>query len=174
MWTAASTPTKTSTLYHPGQKVSTVNQGWGSGVDQKPDPGLCTSNKGRFLKVYWMNILDNFLSLLFCFIFLVSDVSPVSPRAPDPVRIWADPDPGWFSESSTSIVRLTPKVLKQKRMLLKLSKIFAFKTLENLPSLEVQSPGSKSGKNDNHQFYDIFCVIAYKFEILNLNVNEAI
>ena len=34
---------------------------------KKPDPGLCTSNEGRFLKVYWMNILDNIKSLLFCF-----------------------------------------------------------------------------------------------------------
>jgi len=34
---------------------------------QKPDPGLCTSNEGRFLKAYWMNILDNSKSLLFCF-----------------------------------------------------------------------------------------------------------
>ena len=32
--------------------------------------------------------------------------SPVSPRAPDPVQILTDPDPdpGWFSEFSTSMV----------------------------------------------------------------------
>jgi len=30
---------------------------------KKPDPGLCTSNEGRFLA----NILDNFKSHLFCF-----------------------------------------------------------------------------------------------------------
>ena len=51
--------------------------------------------------------------------------SRVSPRAPDsvpdPVRILTDPDPGWFSESSTLMVRLIPKVWKQKRWLLKLS-----------------------------------------------------
>ena len=40
---------------------------------KKPDPGLCSSNEGRFLKVYRINILDNFKSLLF-FIILVSDV----------------------------------------------------------------------------------------------------
>ena len=33
---------------------------------KKPDPGLCTSNEGRFLKVYRMNILDNCKSLPFC------------------------------------------------------------------------------------------------------------
>ena len=27
---------------------------------KKPDPGLCTSNEGRFLKVFEANILDNF------------------------------------------------------------------------------------------------------------------
>ena len=32
-----------------------------------PDPGLSTSNEGRFLKVFKANILDNFKSLLFCF-----------------------------------------------------------------------------------------------------------
>ena len=79
-------------------------------------------------------MLDNFKSLLFVFILLVSDVaSPVSPGAPDP---------GWFSESSTSMVRLILKVWKQKRRLLQLSKIFAYKTFKNFPSFEVQSPGS--------------------------------
>ena len=34
---------------------------------KNPDPGLSTSNEGRFLKVHWMNILDNIKSLLFCF-----------------------------------------------------------------------------------------------------------
>ena len=53
---------------------------------------------------------------------------------------FCSPDPGWFSESSTSMVRLTPKVWKQKRRLLKLSKIFALKTFKNLLSFEVQSP----------------------------------
>ena len=33
----------------------------------------------------------------------------------DPVRIL--PDPGWFSESRTYIVRLTPKVYNKKRLL---------------------------------------------------------
>ena len=36
---------------------------------KKTDPGLCTSNEGRFLflKVLNSNILDNFESHLFCF-----------------------------------------------------------------------------------------------------------
>ena len=34
-------------------------QGCGSGFGQKkPDPGLCISNKDRFLKFHGMNILD--------------------------------------------------------------------------------------------------------------------
>ena len=33
---------------------------------KKPDPGLCTTKEGRFLKVFKANILDNFKSLLFC------------------------------------------------------------------------------------------------------------
>ena len=59
------------------------------------------------------------------FSYFWCQTSPVSPRAPDPdrVRIWPDSDPGWFSEPSTSMVRLTLKVWKQKRRLLKLSNI---------------------------------------------------
>ena len=34
---------------------------------KRTDPGPCTSNEGRFLKVYKMNFLDNFKSLLLCF-----------------------------------------------------------------------------------------------------------
>jgi len=45
-----------------------IKQEWESGFGKKKtDPGLYTSNKGRFLKVYRMNILDNLNSLLFCF-----------------------------------------------------------------------------------------------------------
>ena len=32
-----------------------------------PDPGLCTSKEGRFLKAYNTNISDNFKTHLFCF-----------------------------------------------------------------------------------------------------------
>ena len=35
-------------------------------LGQKPDPKLCTSHEGRFLKLYQTNTLDNF-SLIFCF-----------------------------------------------------------------------------------------------------------
>ena len=31
------------------------------------DPGLCTSNKGSFLKVFKAKVFDNFKSHLFCF-----------------------------------------------------------------------------------------------------------
>ena len=41
---------------------------------KKPDPGLYTSNDGRFLKVYCMNFLDNLKACLFVFILMVSDV----------------------------------------------------------------------------------------------------
>ena len=34
---------------------------------QKPDPGLCTSNEGRFSKVYCIYILDNLYSFVLCF-----------------------------------------------------------------------------------------------------------
>ena len=44
-----------------------LNQGWGSGFGKISDPGLCTPNDRRYLKYYWMKILDNFASLLFCF-----------------------------------------------------------------------------------------------------------
>ena len=64
---------------------------------KKPDPGLCTSNEGRCLKVYFMNILDYFKSLLFCFHtfgvrrtidFLHPEISP------DPDLVKFGPDPG--------------------------------------------------------------------------------
>ena len=34
---------------------------------KKPDPGLCNSHEGRFLKVFKANIIDNLKSHLFCF-----------------------------------------------------------------------------------------------------------
>ena len=91
----------------------------------KPDPGLCSSNEGR-LK-----------ALFFVFILLVSDVlrKTQSPWS-DPVRILRDP--GWFAESRTSMERLTSKVWNEKRRLLIININFCF----NLPSLEVQRPGS--------------------------------
>ena len=48
-------------------KLHINNFQWcGSGFGQKPDPGLRTSNEGRFKKLYKMNTLDNF-KLSFCF-----------------------------------------------------------------------------------------------------------
>ena len=40
--------------------ISPHIQGGGSGFGQKPDPKLCTASKGRFLKIYRINILDHF------------------------------------------------------------------------------------------------------------------
>ena len=68
----------------------------------------------RNLKYYWMNILDNFASLLFLFSYLCRQTSSVCPRAlePDPVRIIMDQ--GWFSGSRTLMEHLTQKIRKQK------------------------------------------------------------
>ena len=68
--------------------------------------------KERFFKFYWMTILDNLRSLLFLFPYFWCQKSTLSLRAPDldSVRIFTGPDPGWFSESKTSIERLTSKV----------------------------------------------------------------
>ena len=55
----------------------------------------------------------------FLFSYFWCQTSSVSPRAPDPVQILTDP--GWFSESRTSMECLTPKVWKLSRRLLKWS-----------------------------------------------------
>ena len=74
------------------------------------DPGLCTPNDGRYLKYYWINILDNFERLLFCFnTFGVRQTSSISLRALDPDTVRILPDPGWFPGSRTSMERLTQK-----------------------------------------------------------------
>ena len=79
-----------------------------------------------------MNILRNFKAFFFVFIVLVSDVPGSGPNLPDQ---------GWFSESRTSIVRLTLKVRKrEKKVFLKYLK-YSFNTFKNLPLFEVQSPG---------------------------------
>ena len=77
--------------------VEQKHQGWGSGSGQKPDPGLCTNN--------FLILLDN---AFFYVLYFLCQTSPLNPWVPDPVRILSDP--GWFSESRTSMVRLTPKV----------------------------------------------------------------
>ena len=73
--------------------------------------GSKNSNEDRLLQFYWIN--------------------------PDSVRII----PGFgdscgFSGSSTSMERLTPKVWKQIRSLLKLTKMFIQNIFRNLPSFE--------------------------------------
>ena len=35
--------------------------------NKNPDSGVCASNEGKILKVYKVNILANFKTLLFCF-----------------------------------------------------------------------------------------------------------
>ena len=66
---------------------------WG----KKPDPGLCTSNEGRFLKFYFFDILENFNSFLIYFHTLgvrrTIDVL-YSETSPDPAKFGSDPRPG--------------------------------------------------------------------------------
>ena len=78
---------------------------------QDSDPGHSTSNEGRFLKFYWMNILGNFKIILFCF----HTFGVRCPRSLKPSRIQG---------SKAYSGRLTLKVSKQKRRVLKPSKIF--------------------------------------------------
>ena len=59
-----------------------------------------------------MNILDD-LKASFLFSYFWCQTSSVSPKAPDPDSDTINPDPGWFSESRTSMDRPTPKVWKQ-------------------------------------------------------------
>ena len=89
-----------------------------------------------------MNILEYFKSLLFfvC-ILLVSDVqqmSQIQKTSPDPLNS----DQVQIRGSKAYRGRLTPKALKQKIRLQKLSEIFIQQTFKNLSSFEVQSPGS--------------------------------
>ena len=88
-----------------------------------------------------MNILENFKSFLFVSYYWCQ-MSSVSPRSPDSVRISPDPYPYWFSKSRTSMEHLTPKVRNQKRRFLGLSKICIQQNFKNLPAFEVQCPGS--------------------------------
>ena len=61
-----------------GPPLDQIKQGWGSGFGQKPDPGIYTSNEGRFFKVYKKIYLDNLKNLFFVFILLVSGVLYIS------------------------------------------------------------------------------------------------
>ena len=67
-------------------------------------------NRGHLTFAEWLtqDMSENFERLLFCFLYFWCQTSPVSPTAPDPVRIL--PDPGWFSGSRTSIEHLPLKV----------------------------------------------------------------
>ena len=101
---------------------------------QNSDPGLCTSNAGR--KFHWKNILHNSKRLLFCpHTFGVRHTIDV-------LNLENQPGSDRIRGSRAYRGRLTPKVWKQKRRFEILSKIFIQWTLKNLPSFEVQSPGS--------------------------------
>ena len=76
----------------------------------KPGSGALHFKLREIFKSLWNECFRNFYMPSFLFSYFWCQKSPVSPRAPDPVRIGTDPDPGWFFESSTYMVRLTPKV----------------------------------------------------------------
>ena len=97
-------------------KTMSYRQGWGSGFAKISDPGLCTPYDRRFLKSYWMKILDNFCKPYILFSYIWCLTFSASRRALDPdldqVRILTDPEPGWFSGSRASMERLTKKIQK--------------------------------------------------------------
>ena len=70
----------------------TINQGWGSGFDQKPDPGLWHFKRRKIFKSLLNENFRLFFKAFFLFSYIWCQKSPVSPRAPVP---------GWFSESRT-------------------------------------------------------------------------
>ena len=55
------------------------------------DPGHSTLNKGRFFKIKFLNILDNFKSF-FCFQYFL--MSYIQQTSPDPVKFGPETDPG--------------------------------------------------------------------------------
>ena len=83
---------------------------------KNPDPGLCTSQEGIFLKVYRMNILDHCKSPLFCFqTFGVRRTIDVldSETSRYPVNFGPDPGPeGLQGTSDTISMKTKKKVLK--------------------------------------------------------------
>ena len=54
------------------------------------NPGLCTPNDGRYFEYYWMNILENLSSLLFCFHTFagVYFIQIIDIFAPPPFQKW--------------------------------------------------------------------------------------
>ena len=73
--------------------------GFGSGFWPNLDPGLCTSDGGRFFKFNRINILANLKSRLFCFHIL----GVRRPLKALESRIRISPDPVWFSGSRISM-----------------------------------------------------------------------
>ena len=96
-------------------------QGWRSGFGKISDPGLCTPNDRRYLKYYWIKILE-ILQAFFLFSYFLCHTFSVSRWALDPVRILPDPDPGWFSGSRASMERLTQNSKNTKRRNCKFSR----------------------------------------------------
>ena len=79
--------------------------------------GQCTSDKGRFLKFYFINILDNIKRLPICFpTFGVSrSIYVLDPEnSPDPVKF--EPDPGLWGFQRTFDI----KSMKTKKKALKI------------------------------------------------------
>ena len=56
----------------PSRNVISIRQCWGSGFWPNSDPGLCTSNKGRFIKILLNEYFQIFQSLVL--ILLVTDI----------------------------------------------------------------------------------------------------
>ena len=92
-------------------------------MSKKPDPGLCTSNEGRFLKFYIMNILDNLKNFIFYFhSFGVrrTIMSYIQKTSPDPVNLDRIRYL-WLYGIQGPSVTISMKI---KKKALKLSKIF--------------------------------------------------
>ena len=122
------------------------------------------------LREIFKSLLNEYFRQLFkppvLFSYFLCQASPLSPRGPDPDPVRISPDPGWFSESSTSMVRLIPKVWKQKRWLLQLSKIFAKKLLKISLRLRYRAPDPVFWpKPDPHPWFkpDLFFSIRIQF-----------
>ena len=117
---------------------------------KKPDPGLCTSNDGRFSQVYNTNILDNFQSLLFCFhTFSVRRRYHICARFRKPARIRIRSNSDRIRGSRANRGRLPPKVWKQKRKFLKLSKYSTNKSLKICLGLKCRAPDPFFGQTES-------------------------
>ena len=90
------------------------------------------------------NLLNEYFRSFWSRSFLFSYFGIRCPKSVKPARIGQNSDWVQIQGSKTYRGRVTTKVWKQKRMLLKLSKIFIANFCWNLLLFEVQSPGSSS------------------------------